>query len=186
MVIQHTDQFDICSLREIGVSRDLSSPCLPAGFEVRHEDHEVGISHRHRNPTNGAMSQRNGQLAVDFRHAHRRAELKSHSVTRGQLTSFQSGSGSDHSGFAAAFGAVPRGHTTGAVSRNFRFRTIGIDKANSQVRVGRRHDPLDAVSADTVMPVADSPAEIRDVRRSMFDPDDQEIIAAGAGFNKGN
>ena len=107
-------------------------------------------------------------------------------VVAGKPASLDSGAGPDRK---LLFGLLPaeiRSHAAGAVAGDFCFRSVGVEEpACLHIRIRRGGQPLHAVRSHAVMAVADAPAEVRDVHGNISAIDNQEVIAAGIGLNKG-
>ncbi len=159
---------------------------LPVWRELPHKHHVVGITHRHRYTANHFTGKPNLYFAANLGIAHRCSKLEMQSVATDEVADFHSRSRRDGNGFLLVAYAIPCSHAASAIARDLRFRTIGIDEADSNVCIGRGHDPFDAVGADSIVTIADSPAKCADICRSVFYSDDQKIVAAGGRFHKWN
>ena len=137
-------------------------------------------------PRTISSASRTSHFATDLRFAHRCSELKTLSVAADEVADFHSCSGRDGDGVLRVSRAIPCSHAASAIARDLRFRTIGIDEADSKVCIGRGQHPLHAISADPIVAIADLPTECADIGRGMFDSDDQKIVAAGGRFYKCN
>ncbi len=100
-----------------------------------------------------------------LRLAHGGFELVAGFAATGKHASLDPGASADGKSFLGLHRAEIRSHTAGAVSGNFRFRSVGIEEPRLHIRIRRGIQPLDAVSSHTGMAIADAPAEIRDVVR---------------------
>src|ERR1017187_2047377 len=184
MLVEHPDQLHIGSMREVRMGCNLSCPRWPLGPEFLHEHHVVRVPHRDCDAAHAFVCESDFHLTANLGHAHRGTKLKMLAVVTYQVTVLQSRSSPYSYRCSVMLCTVPRGHATSAVAGDLRFRSIGIDQTNRQVGIGSGQYPFDAVGAYAIMAIADLPGERGDVRGSVLDPDDQEIIAASGSLYK--
>src|SRR5258708_10927976 len=77
-------------------------------------------------------------------------------------------------------------HAARPIAGDFCFTAVGVDQTGLDVGIDGRGKPFHAICAEAVVTIANPAAELLQISRRMFGLDDQKIIAASGGLDKGN
>src|ERR1700676_1348657 len=165
-------ELEVNSLFELRQTTDLLSLCSPIGGEPVYEDYIMGIAHRNLNTDYFTRRQRNRRFRAHLRLSHGSLELIFGSVARLEDAGFEPGAGSDDNSFFQFLRAQIGRNTACSISRNLRFRTVGIKEAGIDVGILRREKPLDAICSNAPIAIAHFPAKLRQIGSSVNSVDD--------------
>src|SRR5579862_2361575 len=171
---------------EVMMALDFGSFRLPCGIEIADKNYVMGIAHRNRDAADLVESQLDGEYVSDLRLTHGYFEFVLVFAAGRERTGFETSAGSHQNAFFCLLRREISSYTASAISRNFGFRTVGVEQAGAHVSIWGGKQPFHAIGTDTLMTVAHLATEIRQVGWGIEPINDEEIISAGAGFDKRN
>src|SRR5579872_7149417 len=155
---------------------------LPAGSKLVDKNHEMGIAHGDGDAAHLTEGELYGKFVAYLRLAHVDLKFEFDAVAAHQSAGFEAGAGTDHNVFFALLGRQEGGDAAGAIAGDFGFRAIGIEEAGAGIGVGGGKEPFYAVSADAAVTITEAAAYGGQVRAGVEAIDNQEVVAASAGF----
>src|ERR1700676_841997 len=152
-------EFNVGSMLEVTVASHFGCHFLPAGSKFVHKDDVMRVSHRDWDAADFAKSQLDGEFIADLRLPHGDLELVPSIAAGNESADLQASAGTYYNFFSSLLGANIGGHATRSVAGNLRLGSVGIEQASLYVRILCGKQPLDAVSAYTVVAFANTSAE---------------------------
>src|SRR6516165_7772351 len=144
------------------------------------------VAQRDRDAAHFTLREREQKLLADDGLPHGKLKIILFLTVREQGTSFKAGTGTNDDLPFCLFRAEIGGHAACSVARQFRRAPIGVNQVCPYVSILGGKQPLDTVGTDTLVAVGNTPAEGSDIGGGVATLDNEKIIAARAGLDKGH
>ena len=144
------------------------------------------IAYGYRNATHFRGAGFQDHLGLDRGFSHFSFKFELRVASGGQNADLGSRPGQDCDALFPLRGADVGGDAAGAVAGNLRWRAVGVDQTDFKIRRKVRRHPFHTVGANAIVPVANAAREGSDIGGRKRGVDQQKIVAARAGLDKGN